>query len=458
MEYFDFISKEKQIIKIDTNFQIINKNILALFIDNENIFNQNRKTYDIIKINDYILINFPKGKNNNSKYITYIGKINEEATFTLSFILIYYSNEERYKHIEFLKKYLDNYLKGISLVNYKNIQIFNEKYEFIGILIKNNNKINYNNFDIEIEILKKENNKYKEFESKYNEEKIKNNNLNNKIKELEDNNILKESLLNEEKSKNNKLKNENDNKLKEFEKIKLSNDDLQKKIKEQNNDLDNEKRNCDNLKIKNNEYEKELNNLKLNNNDFQNKLKKLNDELENEKNNNNNLKSEIIVLKQNFNNEIKKLNETINVKETELNERNLKLNELNQKLELLENDDDKNNKIIKLYEELKSKENEIKEIQSRYPVVLSKDEKLICVILLSMDQKIHYPIICKANDKFLKIEELLYKEYPELSETENIFLVNGEKINRAKNLEFYNIKHGDVIIINNQINDKENDE
>ena len=458
MEYLDFISKEKQIVKIATNFQLINKNILALFIDNENIFNQNRKTYDIIKINDYILINFPKGKNNNSQYITYIGKINEEATFTLSFILIYYSNEERYKHIEFLKKYLDNYLKGISLVNYKNIQIFNEKYEFIGILIKNNNKINYNNFDIEIEILKKENNKYKEFESKYNEEKIKNNNLNNKIKELEDNNILKESLLNEEKSKNNKLKNENDNKLKELEKIKLSNDDLQKKIKEQNNDLDNEKRNCDNLKIKNNEYEKELNNLKLNNNDFQNKLKKLNDELENEKNNNNNLKSEIIVLKQNFNNEIKKLNETINVKETELNERNLKLNELNQKLELLENDDDKNNKIIKLYEELKSKENEIKEIQSRYPVVLSKDEKLICVILLSMDQKIHYPIICKANDKFLKIEELLYKEYPELSETENIFLVNGEKINRAKNLEFYNIKHGDVIIINNQINDKENDE
>ena len=447
MEYFDFISKEKQIIKIDNNFQLIHYNILTLFNYNMNIFRQNQISNNIIIINDYILINNPKGKNNNSQYITYIGKINEEAIFTLKFILIYYSDENRYNHIQFLKKYLDNYLKGISLANYKNIPIFNDKFEFIGILIKSDNVINYNNLEVEIEILKKENKQYKEFELKYNGEITKNNNLNNKIKELEDKNSIKESLLNEEKSKNNNLKNENDKLLKELNDIKLKNNDLQNTILKQNNDLFNEKRNYDNLKNKNDIYEKELENMKLNNNEFQNKLKQLNDEYENEKNNNNNLKSEIVVLKENLNNEIKKLNETINTKETELNNSKLKINELNQKLELLENEDDKNNKIIKLYEELKSKENEIKEIQSRYPVVLSKDEKLICVILITTDQKIHYPIICKSNDKFIKIEELLYKEYPELSESENIFLVHGEKINRAKNLEFYNIKYGDVIII-----------
>ena len=103
-----------------------------------------------------------------------------------------------------------------------------------------------------------------------------------------------------------------------------------------------------------------------------------------------------------------------------------------------------------LYEELESKKNEIKEIQSRYPVTLSKDEKLICVILKSKDQKVFYPIICKSSDKFTKIEEILCDKFPEYSESENIFLVNvflvnEQKINRVKNLEFNKIKYGDVI-------------
>ena len=109
------------------------------------------------------------------------------------------------------------------------------------------------------------------------------------------------------------------------------------------------------------------------------------------------------------------------------------------------NENDNKTKLINLFEELKLKENEIKEIQSRYPVILSKGEKLICVILLSMDQKIQYPVICKSNDKFTKIEELLYEEFPEYSESENIFLVNGRKINRFKNMEFNRIKYGDII-------------
>ena len=98
-----------------------------------------------------------------------------------------------------------------------------------------------------------------------------------------------------------------------------------------------------------------------------------------------------------------------------------------------------------LYEELESKKNEIKEIQSRYPVTLSKDEKLICVILKSKDQKVFYPIICKSSDKFTKIEEILCDKFPEYSESESIFLVKEQKINRVKNLEFNKIKYGDVI-------------
>ena len=143
----------------------------------------------------------------------------------------------------------------------------------------------------------------------------------------------------------------------------------------------------------------------------------------------------------------KQKNEIIINKE---NENKSKLNELAQKVEYYEgvfknDENDIKNKVIMLYEELESKKNEIKEIQSRYPVTLSKDEKLICVILKSKDQKVFYPIICKSSDKFAKIEEILCDKFPEYSESENIFLVNEQKINRVKNLEFNKIKYGDVI-------------
>ena len=433
MDYFDFISKEKKILKIDNNFRLIHKNILMLFID-INKFNQT--TYE--KINDYILISYPKGKNDNSMYVTYIGKINEEAIFTSEFILIYNSDEERIKHIQLLNKYLDNYLKGISLIKDRSTPIINDKYEIIGILIKNNYIEKYNEKKT---INNNLNNKIKELEDDLKKEKNSIINLNNEMKILTNDNSLKETLLKEEKSKNNNLKNENDKLSKELQNIKLNNNDLQNKIIEQNNDLEKGKINCNILINKNNEIEKEIKNIKLDNSVFLDKFKKLNDKLEKEKSNNKDLKNEIIELK-----------EKLNSRETELNKNKSKMNELNQKLELykdvIENsEDDTKNKLIKSYEELKSKENEIKEIQSRYPVILSKEEKLICVILISTDQNIHYPIICKSSDNFTRIEELLYQKYPKLSESENFFLANGKKINRFKDLEYNEIKYGDVITL-----------
>ena len=489
MEYYDNNSKEKNIIKLDYNFELIHKNILELFID-KNKLEKNIITYDII--NDYILINYPIGKNDNSQYITLVGNMNDEYIFVTYYILIYYSAENRYKHIKLLKKYLDNYLSGISLMN-NNTPIINDKYEIIGVIIKNNNEIKDNKLNIEIE--KSDNKKYRELELKYDEEKIKNKDLNNKIEELKnsltkENNInkdlnnkieeLKNSLnkekninkdlndkikeisninsnkdflLKEEISKYNNLKNKNDEVTKELKNIKINQKDLENKIQKLNSELGNEKYNNNILKSKNNELTKEIKNIKLNENVFQDKIKKLNNELENEKNKYINSKNEIIGLKESLDNKINlnnKLNETIISKESKLSENKVKLDELNQKVKFLENmiennENDNKTKLINLFEELKLKENEIKEIQSRYPVILSKGEKLICVILLSMDQKIQYPVICKSNDKFTKIEELLYEEFPEYSESENIFLVNGRKINRFKNMEFNRIKYGDII-------------
>ena len=116
-----------------------------------------------------------------------------------------------------------------------------------------------------------------------------------------------------------------------------------------------------------------------------------------------------------------------------------------------------NDKIKEFYEELKIKEKEIREkdneikklykMNSRYPFELSEGEKMICVIFISVDQKIHYPIICKNTDLFYKIERILYDEYKSYEESENIFLVDGKKINKAKTLKDNNIKNGDIITL-----------
>ena len=444
IDYYDYISKEKKQLRIENNFQLVNKNILSLFID-ESKLPKNEITYNII--DDYILINYPKGKNNNHQYITIIGSINDEANITIKYILIYYSDKDRFNHVTLLKNYLCNYLKGISLINSNSTPIINEKYEIIGILIKYiyDNK---NNLVDEINIMNNNKKEYKELELKYNEEKKTNDKLNNELEKIKDllnkeknvnlnwinrintilnNNSNNESLLNEEITKNNILKNKNDELSKELQEIKSNNNELNDKINQLNNDLENEKKNCSIIKNSNNELSKELNDIKLINNDSKDKINKLKNDLENEKAINNKLNNEILELKNDLNNERKTKNELNEIIINKENENKSKLNELAQKVEYYEgvfknDENDIKNKVIILYEELESKKNEIKEIQSRYPVTLSKDEKLICIILKSKDKKVLYPIICKSSDKFTKIEEIL-----------------------CENLEFNKIKYGDVI-------------
>ena len=91
---------------------------------------------------------------------------------------------------------------------------------------------------------------------------------------------------------------------------------------------------------------------------------------------------------------------------------------------------------------------ELKIKLSRYPIDLLEGEKLISVIFSSFDEKIHYSVICKNTEKFIKLEEKLYTNYPEYSETENYFTANGKPISKFKSLEQNKIKNSDVIILN----------
>jgi hypothetical protein len=132
--------------------------------------------------------------------------------------------------------------------------------------------------------------------------------------------------------------------------------------------------------------------------------------------------------------------------ETEV-EKNRILNEKKNQFQNLLNDNSNSNELLKAF--LK-KDKEIEELKlklSRFPFELAQGEKLISIIFATTDQKVLYSTICKNTDKFGKIELELYEAYPNYYESVNIFTVNGNKINKSKNLDDNKIKNHDTIIL-----------
>ena len=110
-----------------------------------------------------------------------------------------------------------------------------------------------------------------------------------------------------------------------------------------------------------------------------------------------------------------------------------------------------NNSSDKLINLLSKKEEKINDLEAkikRYPFILKKNERLMAIIFYSVDQKVHYPMICKNTDTIHKLEAKLYEEYPNLSERENYFLCKGGVINKFQSFEKNKIKNGDIIILN----------
>ena len=179
---------------------------------------------------------------------------------------------------------------------------------------------------------------------------------------------------------------------------------------------------------------------------YEEELNQLNIKLNEEKNKNKQLNKRIKALEKIIDNKKILLNEEKNLTK-KLNER---INELNN---LLKDNNSNMTKIIELMKKIETKENEIKEIKSRYSIELQKGEKLLSVIFKSIDQNILCSIICKNTDKFSKVEDKLYEEYPNYSENENFFIVNGKKVNRFKIIEENGIKNSDTITLKSFVDD-----
>ena len=103
---------------------------------------------------------------------------------------------------------------------------------------------------------------------------------------------------------------------------------------------------------------------------------------------------------------------------------------------------------IKLINEKENKIRDLEEKIKRYPFVLEKNEKIMSIIFSSVNQKVNYSMVCKNTDTIHKLEEKLYEEYPNLSESENYFLCKGKVLNKFQSFEKNHIKNGDVILLN----------
>ena len=122
----------KENINIYNDFEIIHKKVLELFY-NRNIVNQSYFSECII-VDAYIIINI-SNIFNQDKYISLIGKINEDNIFKTEDILIYFKEHYRNNHINIIRYNLIEFLSNFN--QYNDFQyILDDNEDVIGIYLK----------------------------------------------------------------------------------------------------------------------------------------------------------------------------------------------------------------------------------------------------------------------------------------------------------------------------------
>ena len=216
------------------------------------------------------------------------------------------------------------------------------------------------------------------------------------------------------------------------------------KNKEKENNIDNKK------KTKTIDNKEDINKLLKENEEYKNEIDVYKNEIDEYKSEINNYKNEINEYKNEMNEYKKKINEL------EKNIEELKI-QLKEKDELIKNEKIKNDNLNKKINENEivfndnSKtnnadlENEVKLFREFYH--FSSNEKLISIKFISGNQDIDFTLITKNTEIFTKIESILYEKYPTYKDSENYFIVNGNRINRHRTLEENKIKNNDVLTL-----------
>lgn len=162
---------------------------------------------------------------------------------------------------------------------------------------------------------------------------------------------------------------------------------------------------------------------------IQNQLTIAQNQIEIEKNSNNDLK-----------NKLTKYNQTNSDKETKIDSLNSEINDIRIK------NDFNNKKIITLMKEIDKKDNELKKLNSII-IKFGKQLNPISINFRTNNSSKDYNIACYYGEIFSNIEEKLYQRFPELKNEKNLFLFNGNTIEKEKSIILNEINDKSVILI-----------
>jgi N-terminal acetyltransferase B complex non-catalytic subunit len=229
---------------------------------------------------------------------------------------------------------------------------------------------------------------------------------------------------------------------KQIKLYKNSYNDSQRELTNIKNQLNNKQNEIDNIQNQLNNSQIQLNNIQVQLVDTQNKLKNAQYQIQN-------LQNQLIITQNELQIE-KNCNKELKLKESNQTMVNKKIDSLNSEIiDMRVKYDFNNKKIVNLMDEIKQKDNELNKLNS----IITKFSKLLNPINIkfrSSNSSIVYEIICYYSEIFLNVEEKLYQNFPELRNKNNLFLFNGNKIEKEKSIILNEITNSSVILIINQ--------
>ena len=173
------------------------------------------------------------------------------------------------------------------------------------------------------------------------------------------------------------------------------------------------------------------------------------------------LSSQINLLKQQLNDEknknqsyintINTLNAQINMYKSQLNEEKNKnlsynniINGLNETISFLKKQlTDEKNKNKNNFQNMNLQNN------AREITYINPGEKIMTINFVSQGNQdiTNYSLACKNTDLFVRLEEILYQDYPKFKDYETFFEVRTKRIKRFKTIEENDIRNNDVISV-----------
>ena len=153
-----------------------------------------------------------------------------------------------------------------------------------------------------------------------------------------------------------------------------------------------------------------------------------------------------------YNKEIMDLKNELNKANKIIENQKLKIQQLENDIVNLKNNNQYINIIKNLENEIKIKDNELNKLKNELNNINNNQndinvKKSETIAVYFQHPNYNYCVACVKHDTFAEVEEKFYKEFPELRNTNNVFLVNGTEVLRFKTIEDNKIKNGYPVLM-----------